>query len=91
MDGPPDWKSTAEDAVAAARQKLVGRSHGSFRVESLLWYGAVEIDTKHAVVMASAYSIRWSRDPGLVLASRRRLERRSPTGDPRPARYLLDA
>jgi hypothetical protein len=48
LDRP--WKSTADDAVAAARERLVGRSQGAAAVECVLWYGAVDIDTRHAVV-----------------------------------------
>jgi hypothetical protein len=44
------WRSIADEALAAAEETLVGRSHGAVAVESLLWYGAVEIDTRHAVV-----------------------------------------
>jgi len=44
------WDSLADDAVAAAKVKLVARPCGEVAVESVFWYGAVDIDTKHAVV-----------------------------------------
>jgi len=46
----PDWKATADDTLAAAERRVVNRSHGAVAVESLLWYGAVDIATEHAVV-----------------------------------------
>lgn len=46
----PDLKSTAEAAVREARSALLGTVGPKVEVESVFWYGAVDIDPAHLVV-----------------------------------------
>ncbi len=50
MSEQPERLALADDVVTDLRKSLVGRSRGAVAVESLLWYGAADIDPKHLVV-----------------------------------------
>src|SRR4051812_11708574 len=45
-----DWRALADDVGASLSQQLVRSAHGRITIDSVMWYGAVEVDTKHLVV-----------------------------------------
>src|SRR3954471_4760950 len=47
---PTTWKALADEVVGRLSETLVGRSRAEVVVETVFWYGAVDIDPRHAVV-----------------------------------------